>query len=297
MKNYMVTMNLLLAVLFAVSAFSAEPVTIPLYKDGIKDNPFKPANKEKTVNRKADQNEKGLNRAIYNVTEPVLDIYLAPDTGAKNPAVVVFPGGGFTHVTIDKEGYDVAEWLNSIGVSAIVVTYRTVPEELERGSKLSNKLRKVILEDAVQAVSVTRSKSLEWNLDSEKIGVMGFSAGGNLSGSIITQMYVPDGVDFKTEIRPDFACLVYPGIGEAHNAKVDSTLPPVFITVAMDDHTTPAPRAISFFEKLLENSVLTELHIFQSGSHGFGLAKNKSVAKNWPFLFENWLKENGILSK
>ncbi len=295
MKNLMVLMNLLLIVLFSVSAFSAEPVTMPLYKDGIQDNPFKPANKERTVNREADQNEKGLNRAIYNVTEPVLDIYLAPDTGAKNPAVVVFPGGGFTHVTIDKEGYDVAEWLNSMGVSAIVVTYRTIPEELERGSALSNKLREYILQDAVQAVCLTHEKSKEWNLDTEKIGVMGFSAGGNLCGSIITQMYVPNGMDYETEIRPDFACLVYPGIGEAHNAKVDSSLPPVFITVAMDDHTTPAPRAISFFEKLLENSVPTELHIFQCGSHGFGLAKNKSVAKSWPFLFENWLKENGII--
>ncbi len=279
------------------SVILAKPFTVPLYKDGIKDNPFKPINDEKTVNRQADQNEKGLNRAIYNVTDPDLMVYKVPKSDKPTAAVVVFPGGGFTHVTIDKEGIDVAEWLNGIGITAVIVKYRTVPEDYDRGSEEGLKLRELIVEDAVNAVYVSRKHATEWNLDVEKIGVMGFSAGGYLSGAVITQMYVPDNVDYESAIRPDFACLIYPGVNKQHNSRVDSTLPPVFITVAADDQTTPAPRSISFYEKLYENSIPAELHVFQNGSHGFGLGENRGMVNSWPQLFEKWLVENGILDK
>lgn len=237
-------------------------------------------------------------KLITDVSEPTLTLYKAPkdkDTGA---AILICPGGGYSVLAWDLEGTEVAQWLNSIGVSGIILKYR-VPAR----KGLPNYLPP--LQDAQRAMSLVRSKASEWNIDPKRIGMLGFSAGGNLTATACTNFtqrsYDPiDDID-KISCRPDFAVLVYPAWlidDKTHELKpqfkVDANTPPMFFAHAADDGITADNSAILFMA-LHKLKIPAELHIYSTGGHGFGLRPTDKPCSTWPANCAAWLKSLGLL--
>ncbi len=278
-----------------VYGISAEPFTLAIYSKGEIDNTIVHQIPEEVKKAPSRINKLGYNRGYYNVSTPELTVFPAIDQSKPTPAIVVFPGGGFTHITYDKEGTMIADWLNSLGITAIVVKYRTLPKGIHRNSEEGKKLVLSIVDDCIHAVSIVNTNAAEWNIDPDKIGIMGFSAGGRICASIITQTHSHHPIDYDN-YKPDFCCLVYPGLSEQQIESVNADLPPTFITVARDDKVTPANKTIDLYSKMLIANVPSEMHIFMNGAHGFGIYKDRGVVSNWPLLFENWMDKLEITS-
>ncbi|HEY7326744.1 MAG TPA: alpha/beta hydrolase [Gemmataceae bacterium] len=243
---------------------------------------------------------KGVKR-ISNVSKPTLSIFRPTkekDTGA---AVIICPGGGYNILAWDLEGEEVAAWLNSIGVTGIVLKYR-VPR---RPDQPQGKPPVGALQDAQRALSLVRSNAKEWKIDPNRIGILGFSAGGHLSAWASTNFdnraYEPmDEID-KVSCRPDFAVLVYPG-GVVPRGKEDLSeeirirkdCPPMFFAHAGDDRVTPE-NSVRLYLALKRAGVPAELHIYASGGHGFGLRPSDKPCSTWPKSCEAWLRSQGLL--
>ncbi|WP_337175777.1 alpha/beta hydrolase [Paludisphaera sp.] len=246
-----------------------------------------------------DEQPPGVTR-LTNVSRPTLTVYRpAPekDTGA---SVVICPGGGYYILAMNLEGDEVAAWLNSIGVTGIVLKYR-VPR---REGTPPEKLPIQPLMDAQRAVRLVRSKAAEWKLDPGRVGVLGFSAGGHLSAAACTrfgeEVYPPaDDVD-KLDARPDFAVLVYPGGMEDLNnpdnpaTRVTDGTPPMFMAHAGDDHVGPI-NSVNMYSALKKAGVPAELHIYASGGHGFGLRPSDKPCSTWPRRCEEWMRSMKFL--
>jgi len=233
---------------------------------------------------------------VQNVSIPTMAFYRAKDpTGA---CVVIFPGGGYSILAYNHEGSEIAEWLNSIGVSAVVVKYR-VPRREDLPKHWAP------LQDAQRAIRLTRAHAKEWGIDVEKIGVLGFSAGGHLTVSAAldyaTQTYDPiDEID-KIDARPNFAIPIYPAYlmddekdysadsNLSDSVHIDANTPPTFISVANDDVNRGAAAA-RFYIKMKEAGVPCEIHIPVYGGHGYGIRPDKGVAAQWNKNCENWLR-------
>jgi acetyl esterase/lipase len=238
-------------------------------------------------------------KRLTNVTHPTLSVFRPArdrDTGA---AVVICPGGGYSILAWDLEGEEVAAWLNSIGVTGIVLKYR-VPRRKGQQGNLPQ------LQDAQRALSLVRSKADEWGLDANRIGMLGFSAGGHLAASLATHFderaYPPvDDID-KISCRPDFAVLIYPGGMDKKNdptnpiAHVSSTTPPMFLAHAGDDAVSPR-NSVEMYLALLNAKVPAELHVYASGGHGFGLRAAEHPCTTWPKRCEEWLRNQKILTR
>lgn len=240
-------------------------------------------------------------KILGNVSKPTLTIYRPAkdkDTGA---AVVICPGGGYNILAWDLEGTEVATWLNSIGVTGIVLKYR-VPR---RADQAKDKPPLGPLQDAQRAVRVVRSKAKEWKLDPKRIGILGFSAGGHLAASASTnfdkQSYEAlDDLD-KVECRPDFTVLVYPAYlvtpdkkGLNPEIRVRKECPPTFFAHAGND-PIPAENSIRMYLALKETNVPAELHVYGKGGHGFGLRPTENPCSTWPRSCEAWLRSQGLL--
>ena len=238
---------------------------------------------------------------ITNVTGATIHVFQAPAEINTGAAVLVCPGGAYQILAWDLEGTEVAEWLNSIGVTAIVLKYR-VPRRKGRPKHLAP------LQDAQRAMSLVRSRADEWNIDPNRIGILGFSAGGHLSATTATnsdrRAYDPvDEID-KVSCRPDFVVLVYPAylLDErnddemAPEIRVSKTSPPVFFAHAGNDNIGPQ-NSIRMYLALKQAAVPAELHVYASGGHGFGLRKTDSPSCRWPESCERWLRDLGLLKK
>ncbi len=238
---------------------------------------------------------------ITNVSKPTVTVS-RPDP-AKNTgvAVVVFPGGGYTNLAWEHEGTMVADWLNSIGVTAVVVKYR-VPR---RPGTPKGEPPVSALMDAQRAISMVRANAADWGVDAKKIGVLGFSAGGHLAAwsSTNSDKRAYESVDAKDQAscRPDFSVLIYPGgitkrgsdelAAEIH---VSSQSQPTFLAVATDD-TGPAIGSAAYYLALKRAGVPAELHAYAAGGHGFGMRTGDRPAASWPKRCEEWMREQGIL--
>ena len=236
---------------------------------------------------------------LGNVSTPQIAVYKpekSKDTGA---SVIICPGGGHHILAYDLEGTEVAEWLNTIGVTGIVLKYR-VP------FRNPDKRWGAAVADAQRAVSQVRSKAAEWNLDPKRIGICGFSAGGETAG--LTSLFLEerqytaaDDVD-KVSCKPDFAILIYPGgfdtKGQAQirdNIKVTKDTPPMFLIHAIDDPVT-ANNSLALAVELKKAGVPTELHIYDAGGHGYGLRLvNTLPITTWPKRCEEWMQRRGLL--
>lgn len=238
---------------------------------------------------------------LTNVTKPTISLFRADRERNTGAAVLVFPGGGYNVLAWDHEGEQVARWLNSIGVTAVVLKYR-VPRRKDTPKDASPPQP---LYDAQRALSLVRSKASEWGIDAKRIGVLGFSAGGHLAASASTRYdqrsYEPiDAID-RVDCRPDFAVLIYPGglvkkgtDQLAAGFHVTSQTPPMFLAHAGDDGVSPENSALLYLA-LKRAGVPAELHIYSSGGHGFGMRPSQHPIAAWPQRCEEWMREQGVL--
>lgn len=234
---------------------------------------------------------------LGNVSTPQLVVYRpapAIDTGA---AVVICPGGGHHILAWDLEGTEVAEWLNTLGVTGVVLKYR-VP------ARNPNKRWEAAVQDAQRAISVTRSRASEWKLDPGRIGILGFSAGGETAARCaIHEERTYDKVDAADEsaTRPDFALLIYPAYlcekGDERlreDLPVTKSCPPTFLVHTFDDPVTPQS-SLLLASRLKQLGVSTELHLYAAGGHGYGLRKTDKPVSGWTTPAEAWLRGSGVL--
>ncbi len=251
---------------------------------------------------------------VTNVQKPTLEVYLPAKGNANGKAVIIFPGGGYSGLAYDWEGRDIAKALNGNGVAGIVVKYR-----LPESKSIVADQQIVPLQDAQRAIRIVRGKAKEWNLVENKIGVMGFSAGGHLASTLGThfedKVYPEqDSID-RISARPDFMALIYPVItlmepavnmgsreslvGKeptmeqlnylSNEKQIKDNTPPTFLLHAADDTPVPVENSLMFFQALKVHDISTTMHIYPSGGHGFSLGHKNERLKNWLDLFVAWL--------
>lgn len=291
----------------AVTAF-AEPQVIPLWPEGLPDPlraEFDPAKSEEEVSE---------GPRITNIRAPQLTVF-APDAAQANgTAIVICPGGGYQRLAYGHEGIDVARWLSAQGVTCFLLKYR----QREYGHPAP-------LRDALRAIRIVRSRATEFGVDPERIGIIGFSAGGHLASSAATLF---DHADGKTgadldavSARPSFAILVYPVImmegphihaGSRNNLigehaapemierlstdrQVSKATPPIFLVHTQDDATVPVENALAFYAAARRAGVPIEMHLYEQGRHGFGLKSKAPPTNEWPQRCETWLRSHGWL--
>jgi acetyl esterase/lipase len=246
--------------------------------------------------------EKPYAKWLANVTKPTITVYRPSkdkDTGA---AALVCPGGGYHRLAWDKEGEEVAVWLNSIGVTGIVLKYRC-PRRPGEDKRLP---APGPLKDAQRAVSLVRSKAREWGIDPERIGMVGFSAGGHLAGATATHFdqrayEAIDDID-KVSSRPNFAVMVYPGYLKAQDKdelaphmRIPAGTPPIMLVVAEDDECGSAEDCAVMYLALKRARVPVELHAYASGGHGFGVRQIGQPCSTWTRNCAEWLRHQGFL--
>jgi acetyl esterase/lipase len=230
---------------------------------------------------------------LGNVSTPTLTVY-SPKQKNTGAAIVVFPGGAYHILAIDLEGTEVCDWLNSVGITCVLVKYR-VPDSGPYPKSLA------ALQDAQRALGIVRSHAAEWHIDQARIGVLGFSAGAHLSAALSThfeqRLYDPIDDADKVSCRPDFAIIVYPGylaLSEqnfAPNAEIHVTgkTPPSFIVQAEDD-PVHVENSTVYFLALKNAKVPAEMHLYANGGHGYGLRRTELPVTAWPRLVETWLQ-------
>lgn len=304
LKKKVTILVLLISISFQVKA--QNNVIIPLWNK-IPDEIKAPDYKE----NKSIKDGKVLSTSLVSV--PTLSIFSPKKTQLNQAAVIIFPGGGYQHLAIDKEGTKVAEWFNSLGIAAIVVKYRLPSDKIMKNKNIGP------LQDAQEAVRYVRQNASKYNIDANKIGILGFSAGGHLASTLAT--HYDDKIyesSFKVSARPDFSLLIYPVIsmqndithkgsqisllGEnpsqelrdsfSNEKRINAQTPPTFLVHATDDTTVLPENSINFYLALKNNGVPAELHIYEKGGHGFGLGV-KDTSKYWTRDCEEWLKNHG----
>jgi len=234
-----------------------------------------------------------------NVSKPTLTIFRPAPEKNTGASVVICPGGGYNILAWNLEGTEVAEWLNTIGVTGIVLKYR-VP-----GRKGLEK-HAVALQDAQRAIGVVRQRASEWGIDPKKIGVLGFSAGGHLAATLsnnyATRTYEPIDEADKVSCRPDFTVLIYPAylVDKANvvspELKVTSETAPTFIAMTEDDGVR-VEGPLFYYLALKNAKVQAEMHLYPTGGHGYGLRPSKNLVTTWPERAEQWMKSLGVLEK
>lgn len=235
---------------------------------------------------------------LGNVSKPTLTVY-SPKGRNTGAAVVVFPGGAYRILAIDLEGTEVCDWLNSEGVTCILVKYR-VPDTGPYPKSSA------ALQDAQRVIGLVREHAAEWNIDPNRVGVLGFSAGGHLSAALSThydqRLYPPVDAADKLSCRPDFAVVLYPGYlaiaeqGMALNPEIHPTAgtPPTFLLQAEDD-PVHVENAVVYFMALKGAKVPAELHIYSQGGHGYGLRRTELPITTWPQSVITWLHTIQVL--
>ncbi|MFO1475165.1 MAG: alpha/beta hydrolase [Verrucomicrobiota bacterium] len=237
---------------------------------------------------------------LGDVTRPTLTVY-RPASGKQNgAAVVVCPGGGYNILAYDLEGTEVCEWLDSIGVTGVLLKYR-VPAREGAPKYVAP------LQDVQRAMGILRSRSSEFGIDPHRIGVLGFSAGGHLCATLCAQSATRayprvDAAD-EQSCRPDFQLLIYPG-GLVHapadaspgaEVAVSSHTPPTFLLMAQDDRVR-VENVLRYAESLQESKVPFELHIYPTGGHGYGLRRTDNPITTWPDRAADWMRSRGWLN-
>lgn len=252
----------------------------------------------------------------HSITDPYLDMYPAPKEKANCTAVVICPGGAYWGMAVKHEGEQVAKWLNSLGITAFVLKYRLPDDSIMENKSIGP------LQDGQRAIRIVRSHAKEWGINSNKIGIMGFSAGGHLASTVSTHFNenVYKGED-STSARPDFSLLIYPVIsmdttithwGSRENLlgknpspelvkhfsnelQVNEQTPSAFMALSFDDNAVPIQNSIVYALALQKNKIPCELHLYQSGGHGYGLGNSVNTEGTWPEACRKWLGARGFL--
>ena len=290
----------LIAALFACSgAIASPPIVFDLWP-GKPPGDLPVRGEEKTFIRTSTLY--GTDVIVTNVTKPTLTVYTPPRGNNTGTAVVVCPGGGYWDLYWEGEGEQVASWLNSQGITAVILKYRVPrpPNVLEADVPIGPQM------DAQRAVSTVRSRAAEWGVNPKKIGIIGFSVGGHLALATSTNFAKRtyehiDAID-DVSSRPDFAILCYSGF--LKNKEKDEILPgltipqdspPVFLVHSTDDTMSPSDHSVIMYLALKRARVPVELHIFAKGEHDFGVRQDGRLPSSWPQLCINWLHAFGFL--
>lgn len=241
-----------------------------------------------------------------NVSQPSMTVY-APKGMNTGAAAVVFPGGGFKVLAMDLEGTEICDWLASRGITCVLLKYRVPGGNHHWDEKCQCHVTPKVpraLQDAQRTIKLVRSRAKELNIDPDKIGVIGFSAGGYLvaqTSNIFALTYRPVDAADKSSSRPDFAVALYPGHLCRSGGTFDTSIhvtkktPPTFLVQAWDDRVDPVCNSTLYARELERAGVPAEVHLFAKGGHAFGLRDKQHPVSSWPSLLENWLKEIGIL--
>jgi acetyl esterase/lipase len=253
---------------------------------------------------------------LRNISKPTIEVYPASADNNSGTAVVVCPGGGYYGVSFISEGIEVAKWLNSLGISAIVLHYRLPNDAIMTDKSIAP------LQDGQEAVRMVRRNAKQWGIDPHKIGIMGFSAGGHLASAVSThfnkKVYNP--ID-STSARPDFSLLIYSVISMeesithkgsqvnllgsnpsseqikyfSNELQVNGETPPAFLVHSIDDAAVPVQNSIEYAMAMQKYHVPCELHIYQTGGHGYGLGRSKNTESSWPEACRKWLEARSLL--
>jgi acetyl esterase/lipase len=294
--------------LFLMELLQAQQ-TIPLYEGDI------PNSKPYHTKEVWEPQDNG-DTIVHFISQPTLTIFL-PEKNANGTAVVICPGGGYGINSIVKEGYALARKFNEWGVAAFVVKYRIPNDSSMKDKKIGP------LQDAQRAIQLVRMRAKEWHVDENKVGIMGFSAGGHLASTAATH-FDKSYIDNSNQInlRPDFAMLIYPVISFqdsiahigsrdqligtkpanklrdsfSNELQVNSKTPPTFLVHATDDDAVPVMNSVTFYEALNKYKIPAEMHIYKGGGHGFGM-DNPTTNDSWMERCKNWMQSMGWLGK
>jgi len=297
------------SVLFFVSSITFAQSVMDLYPGEI-------PNSKKTANEETTELRDGI-LIVSKISRPTLSVYLPTKETGNGTAVIICPGGGYRVNAIGHEGIDVAIQLNKMGVAAFVLKYR-IPNDATMEKKEIGPLQ-----DALQAIKMVRQGARGWNLNPNRIGIMGFSAGGHLAstaGTHFKSAFIQN--DEKINLRPDFIILIYPvisfqdSIGHigssdhligqhpsknqinyfSNELQVTKETPPTFLAHASDDDEVKVENSLVFYQSLIQKGVPAELHIYERGGHGFGLI-NKTTPDSWMDRCKNWMASHGWLGR
>jgi acetyl esterase/lipase len=236
---------------------------------------------------------------ISNVSRPTITLYRAPADTANGCAVVICPGGGYNILAYDLEGTEVAQWFNSLGVTAVLLKYRVPRRDQDQPHRAP-------LQDAQRAIRLTRLRAEEWGIDPERIGILGFSAGGHLTVMAGTHWdqtgYAAVDAADELSCRPDFMIPIYPAyLGDSDNpaqldplVRVTERTPPAFIAITYDDKDRAIHAALLLIA-LKQAGVPAELHIYSRGGHGYGLRPSENPVSTWHDRCADWMRVSGLL--
>jgi len=252
---------------------------------------------------------------MRHVTDPSLDMYPAPADKSTGTAVIICPGGGYWGLAIAHEGAQIAVWFNSMGITAFVLKFRLPDNAIMVDKSIAP------LQDAQEAMRIIRRHAKEWNINPGKIGIMGFSAGGHLASTLSThfseKIYE---IKDATSARPDFSILIYPVVSMdstithlgsrinllgtnptqelvkcfSNELQVTEQTPPAFLIHSLDDNVVPVQNSINYALALKKFKTPCELHIYESGGHGYGMGQSNDTESSWPEACKRWLKARGF---
>lgn len=288
----------------------AQPQLLKVWPDGVPGAVSNPQYTEETI-----KIETGADR-ILRIVEPTIAVYRPTRVKANGTAVVVCPGGGYVRLAMDHEGTQIATWLNDAGITCVLLKYRMPSDSVMVDKTIGP------LQDVQEAIRITRRHAAAWHLDPHRIGVMGFSAGGHLAASASTRFGEKVYASDTTSARPDFSILMYPVIsmqaGVTHTGsrknllgndpdqqrvdhasnelRVTTETPIAFLVHSTDDGVVPVENSLRYLQALKKNGVDGEMHIFERGGHGYGLATSRTTTeRGWPPLCLAWLRMHGML--
>lgn len=298
------------SIMFCFSTLNAQTRVVKLWPDGVPDSKYDLSYKFETG-----KNKNGT--WVKNISNPTLDYYPAPADKSNGTAIIICPGGAYTHLAIEHEGAEIATWLNSLGIAAFDLKYR-LPNSAIMVDKTIGPLQ-----DAQRAMRIVRRHAKEWHINPDRIGIMGFSAGGHVASTLSThynqQVYKEKD---STSARPDFSILIYPVISMEANItnmpsriallgkhpsqalvklysnefQVNKNTPPAFLVQAMDDPSVSILNSIDYALALRKYHIPCELHLYERGGHGFGLArKAHDTESSWPEACARWLKMHRLI--
>jgi acetyl esterase/lipase len=279
-------MRFLVFLMFGVIPPPAGPQTLALYPGAA------PGSEAWEWKETAAMGEKDGILRIANVTRPTVSVFLPEHGRATGAGVVIVPGGGFRILAFNHEGTEVAEWLNSLGVAAFLLKYRvmrtddleSVPKEMQDARRKEAMAFGVA--DALEAMRLVKRRAAEWGVDGERIGILGFSAGGYITANVaLTE---------DAGARPAFAVPVYAYFPEER--PVPAGAPPLLAVHAADDRTVPAAHSVRLFQMWRQAGRPSELHVFERGGHGFGMRRQGQPVDGWTERVREWLASQGMLT-